>query len=150
MSNQPGALSVTQEALARLQHVLEANASIDWRTFSFDTPDLPRALQWRGYEGQRDELVPLLKAYQRLLRILPEREEHRALPLLRTGLHSALQIAGLPRDEFARRWAELFPGEVELGNTVHQNALGRRSYVLLQHIQSVQSSEPHYRATRFR
>jgi hypothetical protein len=152
MSNQPGvpgALSVSQEALGRLQHVIEANPSIDWRTFSFETPDLPRALQWRGHEEQQEELVPLLKAYQRLLRILPEREEHRALPLLRAGLHSAIQIASLSKEEFARRWAELFPGEQELGDTVYQHAVGRRSYVLLQHIKTVQGSEPHYRAARF-
>jgi hypothetical protein len=150
MSNQPGTLSMTQEALARLQHIIEANTSLDWRAFSFEDPSLLGSLQWRGHEGQQDELVSLLKAYQRLLRILPEREEHRALPLLRTGLHSAIQIAGLPREEFVRRWAELFPGEVALGETVHQNAIGRRSYVLLQHIKSVQGSEPHYRSARFR
>jgi hypothetical protein len=141
--------SVTSEALSKLRHVIEANEAVDWRAFSFGDPSLLQTLRWRGCEGEQEELIALLKAYQRLLHILPPEQEHRALPLLGVGLHSAIQIAGMPKPEFARRWAELFPGEDPLGDTVYQNAVARRSYVLLQHIHSVQKNEPHYRAARF-
>jgi hypothetical protein len=144
------ALNVNSESLSKLQHILEANKSVDWRAFSYDDPTLLAGLTWQNVEVERAALIPLLKAYQRLVRILPPREEPRALPLLESGLHSAIQIASLSRDEFARRWAALFPGEDALGLAVHRAALSRRGELLLQHINNVQRNEPHYRAARFK
>jgi hypothetical protein len=143
-------LSVTNEALSKLQHIIKANKSVDWRAFSFDDPSLLESLAWQGLEAEREELVPLLKAYQRLLHILPPSEDHRALPLLKAGLHSAIQIANIPQDQFARQWAALFPGEAALAEAVQRSAISRRSTLLLYHVNAVQSNEPHYRATRFR
>lgn len=143
-------LSVTSEALAKLQHIIEANKSVDRRAFSFDDPSLLESLVWQGLEAEREELLPLLKAYQRLLHILPPSEDHRALPLLKAGLHSAIQIANIPKDEFARQWAALFPDEAALGEAVHRNAISRRSALLLHHVNAIQSNELHYRAARFR
>jgi hypothetical protein len=133
--------------LRRVQCLIEANPSIEWRAIALDDAGLA-ALDWR--ELEREALVPLVKAYQRLVRILPVGEERRALPLLESGLHSAIQIADIPRDEFARRWAALFPGEDALGLAVHRAALSRRSALLLHHIDDVQRNEPHYRAARFK
>ena len=95
-------------------------------------------------------MTSLLKAYQRLVRILPIGEERRALALLESGLHSAIQIASLSRDEFARRWEALFPGEGSLGLAVHDAAIRRRGELVLHHIDRVQHNEPHYRAARFK
>lgn len=139
----------TSAALSKLKDVIDANETVDWRAFSFIDPTQLQTLNWREHQSQQAELLPLLKAYQRLLHILPPGEERRALPLLGAGLHSAIQIAGMPKPELSRRWAELFPGEDALGEVFYQNALARRSYVLLQHINAVQSNEPHYRAARF-
>jgi len=144
------AVSVTNEALSKLQHIIEANKSVDWRAFSFDDPSLLESLAWQGLEAEREELIPLLKAYQRLLHILPPSEDRRALPLLQVGLHSAIQIASMPQDQFVQQWAALFPGQAALGEAVHRNAIHRRSHLLLHHVNAVQSSEPHYRAARFR
>jgi hypothetical protein len=146
----PTMQSVTDEALSRLRHVIEANESIDWRAFSFDESSLLQTLQWQEHEGEQDDLIPLLKAYQRLLHILPPSEDRRALSLLQAGLHSAIQIANIRQDQFARQWAALFPGEDALGEAVHRSAISRRSTLLLHHIDSIQSNEPHYRAARFR
>jgi hypothetical protein len=140
---------VTKEALPKLQCLIEANTPVDWRAFSFEEQSL-QALQWQEHEGEQEELIPLLKAYQRLLHILPPSEERRALPLLQAGLHSAIQIANIPRDEFARQWAALFPGEAALGEAVHRSAISRRSTLLLHHVNTIQSNEPHYRAARFK
>jgi hypothetical protein len=140
-------LMVSRSTLEELQHVIEANPLVDWRAIALDQPGLD-ALEWCALE--RETLAPLLKAYQRLLRILPPAEERRALPLLESGLHSAIQIADLPQDEFLRRWAALFPGEEALGFAVHRTALRRRGDLLLHHINNVQSNEPHYRAARFK
>jgi hypothetical protein len=146
----PTMQGMTDEASSRLRHLIEANDKIDWRTFSFGDPSQLQALRWQEHEGEREALLPLLKAYQRLLHILPVGKEHCSLPLLRIGIHSAIQIASMPKAEFIRQWTSLFPDEAALGEAVYQNAISRRSYLLLQHIQSVQSSEPHYRAARFR
>lgn len=142
-----GMLSVSQGALDGLQCLVEANPSVDWRAVALDESGLA-ALDWR--ELEREALMPLVKAYQRLVRILPPGEDRRALPLLGSGLHSAIQIADLPRDEFARRWAALFPGDDALGLAVHRAAISRRSILLHHHIQEVQRNEPHYRAARFK
>jgi hypothetical protein len=149
MPQTPG---MTTEALSKLQRFLEANDATDWRTVSFEKrndPDAREGGDRSGPEAEAAGLLPLLKAYQRVLRVLPPGEDARALPLLRAGLHSALQIARLPERDFARQWAALFPGEAALGEAVRRHALGRRSHVLLHHIHAVQSSEPHYRAARF-
>jgi hypothetical protein len=140
-------LSVSRGALDGLRRLIEANPLVVWRVVALDDPGLA-ALDWR--ELEREALVPLVKAYQRLVRILPPGEDQRALPLLDSGMHSAIQIADLPRDEFARRWVALFPGEDDLGLAVHRAALGRRSALLLHHIHEVQRNEPHYRAARFK
>ncbi|HEX8108459.1 MAG TPA: hypothetical protein VF516_12085 [Kofleriaceae bacterium] len=141
-------MNVSEMDLAGLQHLIEANPSVDWRGIALDPPAALDALVW--CELDPAAMTPLLKAYQRVVRILPASEERRALRLLERGLHSAIQIANLSRDEFVRRWSELFPGEDALGLAVHGAALGRRSELLLRYIDDIQRNEPHYRAARFK
>jgi hypothetical protein len=141
-------LSIPRISLTDLQCLLEANPSVDWRLLELDDLGVMEALEWRELEATT--MTPLLKAYQRLVRLLPAAEEHRALPLLASGLHSAIQIADISRDEFARHWASLFPDDAALGEIVHRNAIARRSTLLLHHINNVQHNEPHYRAARFK
>ncbi len=86
---------------------------------------------------------------ERLLHILPVGEEARAPALLGIGLHSAVQIAGMPKPKFLAEWASLFPGEDSLGEVVYQNAVARRAFVALHYVRKLQSNEPHYRAARF-
>jgi hypothetical protein len=134
--------------LTRLQYLIDANTAVDWRAIALDDRSALDALEWCDLDP--DAVMPLVKAYQRLLRILPVGEDQRALALIGSGLHSAIQIAGIPRDEFARRWAALFPGDEAIGEAVRSNAVARRSTLLLHHIDNIQSNEPHYRAARFK
>lgn len=143
-------LGVSPAVLVGLRTFLDSNPKVDWRAAVLDDPRVLDGLEWGPAGSRRDELPPLLRAYQRLVRVLPAGEERRALLLLEAGLHSAIQIAGLARDEFLRRWGALFPGEEALGDAVHQSALRRRSTLLLHHISNLQRNEPHYRAARFR
>lgn len=140
---------LNQEVTSRLRPILDANIDIDWRVFSFVTQSQLQTLKLPEQGDERERLIPLLKAYQRLLLVLPVGEEARALPLLGAGLHSAIQIASIPRPDFLARWTALFPGEEALGEAVHQSAIARRSYLLLHHIHSLQNNEPHYRSARF-
>ena len=140
--------SLSDHAIDRLTKFLNKNQGIDWRAISFrDIGQLDR-LDWAN--DDRAEVLPCLKAYQRLLFILPPSEDARALRLLRAGLHSAIQIAGLSQMDFAQRWSELFPGEEALGRAVQDAARNRRSELLPQYIQDIQRNEPHYRSARFR
>lgn len=140
--------SLSDHAIDRLTGFLNKNQGIDWRAISFrDIGQLDR-LDWAN--DDRAEVLPCLKAYQRLLFILPPSEDARALRLLRAGLHSAIQIAGLSQMDFAQRWSELFPGEEALGRAVQDAARNRRSELLPQYIQDIQRNEPHYRSARFR
>jgi hypothetical protein len=141
-------MNVSETDLAGLGRLIEANPSVDWRGIALDAPTALDALVW--CELEREAMTSLQDAYQRLVRILPAAEERRALRLLESGLHSAIQIANLSRDEFGRRWSALFPGEDALGLAVHGAALGRRSELLLRYIDDVQHNEPHYRAARFK
>jgi hypothetical protein len=136
----------TASQLAVLEDFLRANPH-DWRACSLVDPAFLQGLQW---PASREELLPLLKAYQRLLGVLPPGEERRAMPLLGLGIHSALQIAGMAQAEFSSLWEAIFPGEAGLGEQVRKNAAIRRSQIALEHIKSIQSSEPHYLAARFR
>jgi hypothetical protein len=140
----------SEEALSRLPAILAANPSVDWRGFSFAEPSALAALDWAGYDAEQVALTLALQGYQRLLRLLAPEQDQRVLPLLRAGIHSAIQIANFPQDEFARRWAALFPGEDAVGKAIHRSALSRRSALLLHHVNDFQHQEPHYRAARFR
>lgn len=128
--------------------LLAANPTIDWRLAPLDGE---RALGLLDLCGISPAVaLSLLQAYQRLVRVLPVGEERRALPLLQRGLHSAIQIASVPRHRFERLWAELFPGEELLAAAVHRAAQGRRSLLLHRHMNDLQANEPHYRAARFK
>lgn len=96
---------LSDEAHAKFTALLKRNPDVDWRAFQFREVGLVDRLDWSGDE--QAELLPWLKAYQRLLHILPPAEDRRALSLLQIGLHSAIQIASLPVDDFSRRWAKL-------------------------------------------
>jgi hypothetical protein len=133
---------------SELRALLAANPAIDFRLAVLDDETTQRALDFGGLSP--DIALPLLEAYQRLLRVLPVGEEGRALPLLEIGLHSAIQIAGMPRHEFERRWAELFPGEEALAVTVHRTAQSRRGVLLHRYMNVIQRNEPHYRTARFK
>src|SRR4051794_18194730 len=102
------------ETCTKLTELLKRNPDVDWRSFEFRDAGLIDQLDWQLDQqldrpsDARAELLPWLKAYQRLLRILPPTEDRRAWRLLKLGLHSAIQIASLSRDDFSRCWNELF------------------------------------------
>lgn len=131
-----------------LAHLVAVNSSLDWCTVNLDIEQTQSAIDLCGVP--LEAALPLLKAYQRVIRILPNGEERCALPLLESGLHSAIQIASIPKHAFERHWAALFPGEEALGLTVYRAALSRRSQLLHRHLHQIQRNEPHYRAARFK
>jgi hypothetical protein len=134
--------------ISALPSLLAANSSLDWRQISIE------AAADRGeivfIDMPRESALAQLLAHQRILRILPAGEEHRALPLLSAGLHSAIQIASIPEHEFERHWAALFPNDAALGLHVYRTALNRRGELLHRYLNEIQRNEPHYQAARFK
>jgi len=131
-----------------LRRLLGSNPAIDWRTVDLDSEELRRRVASDPLAVA--DVLSLLAAYQRLLRILPVGEDQRALPLLENGIHSAIQIASIPPRQFERRWHALFPGEAEIGLAVYRSAQRRRSVLLHHRMNELQQNEPHYRASRFK
>ena len=93
-------------------------------------------------------LFPLLKAYQRLLRIIPAGHEELALPLLAKGLHSAVQIASLTRQQFLKLTRDLILEQPEVMATIYRYAQLKRSQLVVQYMNILQNQEPHVRAAR--
>jgi hypothetical protein len=131
-----------------LKAIIDGNLLIDWRLAPLNDPGFLATIELHSVAQSR--ALPLLEAYQRILRVLPAGEETRAKGLLDAGLHSAIQIAGMPQQHFERRWAALFPGEEALGVRVYRAALARRSELVHRHVDEIQRNEPHYRAARFK
>ena len=131
-----------------LGRLLQSNPSIDWRAVDLDSEELRRRVVPDPLAMA--DALSLLAAYQRLVRILPAGEDDRALALLESGIHSAIQIASIPPGQFERRWDTLFPGEVEIGLSVYRSARRRRAVLLHRRMNDVQQNEPHYRASRFK
>lgn len=140
-------LATSNPQVQALEEFLRANEALDCRAAPLTDPAFLQTLRWPGPTA---ELVPLVKAYQRLVFVLPEGEERRALRMIERGLLSASQLASEPRAKLAALWEELFPGEAELGEQVRRAAVARKAQIALEHVKSVQSNEPHYRAARFR
>jgi len=82
---------VDRNALAKLQCLIDANPSIDWRTIALGDGSALDALDWCDLDPEA--VMPFVKAYQRLVRILPAGEDHRAPALIASGLHSAIQVS---------------------------------------------------------
>jgi hypothetical protein len=141
-------LDKSQFDVSLLPTLLSANPELDWREVKLDHAAGSGGLQLA--ELSPSVALPLLQAYQRILHILPATQEQRAAALIASGLHSAIQIAGIPRHQFERHWAALFPGEESLGQSVYRAALSRRSELLHRHLNQIQANEPHYRAARFK
>lgn len=137
-----------ESELEALRQLVAANRAADLRKLDLNDAGAVAALRWDGADAAAG--LPLLKAYQRVIRVLEPGEEARAFPLLEAGFDSALQIAATPRMEFRRRWAGLFPDEEALADAVHASARGIRAYLALRHVDAVQSNEPHYRSARFK
>src|SRR5262245_49892880 len=95
--------------ISTLRQLIRSNPAMDWRAVDLNSEQLRRLVVPAPI--RLSEAQSLLAAYQRLVRILPAGEEERALPLLESGVHSAIQVASIPPQQFARRWNELFPNE---------------------------------------
>jgi hypothetical protein len=136
------------EDLADLVRFMDQNQSSDFlRADLYSDADTSR-LDFTSFDGRKDELLTHLRAYQRMLRIVPEHNRDVALAVLGQGIHSALQIAQMTRRDFLGKVVSVL-GDEKLADDIYQNALRKRGVILLQYLDVYQNNEPHIKAARF-
>lgn len=132
-----------------LKQFLDQNRNVDFQFFNLQDEESINWLSFENLEEQKTELISLLKAFQRLIRIIPERNRDAALSLMNEGVHSTLQIAAMTRKAFMGRFANLFNDNGALADAIYKNALKKRSMILIQYMNILQNKEPHISAARF-
>lgn len=132
-----------------LTEFLDLNRGVDFQFFNLQDEAVINGLNFENLAEQKTELISLLKAFQRLIRIIPEKNRDAALALMKEGVHSALQIAAMTRRDFMGRFAGLFNDNGALADAIYKNALKKRSMILIQYMNILQNGEPHISAARF-
>ncbi|MBD1584497.1 hypothetical protein [Pseudoalteromonas sp. S16_S37] len=137
--------------LTSLNNFLRKNKKIDFRNINLNNEKSINEFNWQSLTDEKIPILEQLKSYQRLLRILPPKDdvfgpEKIAKQLLKNDFKSALQIAEMPKKVFLSKTKSIFKDDV-LANQVYKNALFKRKVVALQYINRTQLSEPHTRSS---
>jgi hypothetical protein len=136
------------ESINNLVKFLDQNKASDFQKLNLQSEEGITSLNFKHLTKKKEELISLSKAFQRLIRIIPEQNREAALTLLTEGVHSALQIAKMTRKEFMGKFARLLNDE-KLADAIYQNALKKRGIILLQYLDVYQNNEPHIKAALF-
>lgn len=123
-----------------LEKILSQNRDIDWRSFDLYSDSTLASLSWKGIGKQKGATIDLLKGYQRLVRLLDSNDTSIAIPLLQQGIHSALQIAGMPQTQFFSQFGDLWTDSTESADAVYQRAVQVRSKLLLEYMKIKQNN----------
>ena len=99
-------------------------------------------LNWAGLEPEKAALMGQLKAYQRMLRIVPQDRDDLARILVKNGFHSSLQITSLPKQDFLETCQTLFD-DAAIAEQIYARAIALRKAVALQYVAKIQQTEPH-------
>ncbi|MEM7294032.1 MAG: hypothetical protein AAF420_11645 [Pseudomonadota bacterium] len=142
----------SKEVFKLLDKFLRQNKKLDMRKADFRKKARLKTYNLKGLEDNLAELQKILKAYQRMLRILPQDAENSkkmekiARNLLKKGIHSATQIANQPRKKFIRENLDAFGGDQEIAEKAYKMSMAVRKRILLEYIRRKQGAEPHVRA----
>jgi hypothetical protein len=133
----------------KLNTFLQNNTAIDFRTADLLHSPTLDSYNWAECEAEKTSLIVQLKAYQRMLRVVPQNRDDLAQNLLKNGIQSSLQIASTPKKAFIEDHLQIFDHDRAIAEQVYLRALALRKAVTLQYIASVQQTEPHIRMTGF-
>ncbi|WP_088889119.1 hypothetical protein [Leptolyngbya ohadii] len=142
-------VSTTSIASEKLNGFLEKNQEIDFRTADLLHNPTVDQYKWVGFEDEKESLINQLKAYQRMLRVVPSDREDLAKKLVESGIQSSLQITSIPKKAFIQDNLTLFDNDSALAEQVYMRALALRKAVALQYVAYVQQVQPHSRTNRF-
>lgn len=129
--------STKENSLANLKKWLTKNKKIDLKTTSLSSPSTIEAFNWKNLEDQKEQLLPLLKAYQRLLKMLPDNDQKLILSLLKADIHSAIQVASMSRQHFITTYNKLFAKTDTSVEAFYDSAVSIKSRLLLKHVRSL-------------
>jgi len=142
-------IDFSDENILRLKEFLSLNSGTNFKLFNLHDQVALANLDWSGFDEIKDQVLPLLFGYQRILRIMPKEREHYAFIFLKQGIHSALQIAGMTMKQYMTIAMELIPEDQKSAEEIYNGAIDKRSTVLVQYMDILQNSEPHISAARF-
>lgn len=142
-------IDFSDENIQRLKDFTARNRGVNFKLFNFNEIAAVDNLDWTGFEDSREILFELVKAYQRILRIMPERKEDYAFIFLKNRVHSAMQVASMSMKQYMTAVTEMIPDDREGAEEIYNRALNRRSTILVQYMDILQNSEPHISAARF-
>ena len=129
----------------KLNDFLRKNKEVDFRQADLlHTSNLDQ-YKWVGLEDEKESLLNQLKAYQRMLRVVPNDREDLAKTLLKNGFQSALQIANTPKKDFIQNNLKTFDNDKALAEQVYMRALAVRKVVALQYVSRAQQAGSHVR-----
>lgn len=137
-----------QKTIGKFNKFLDLNKSLDLKTFNFLLQNNVETLEWKSNKKTKPAILNILKAYQRLLRVMPEDNSEIILGLLKKGIHSAIQIANMSKKQFIKMSDPLFKDKLSFAEQIHKNSQKKRSKIALQYINVVQNKEPHILASR--
>lgn len=138
----------SETQIKSLNSFLQNNPNADLVHANLDDANVVGGLDWQKLKTSKDEVLDILRAYQRLKKIMPELDQNTALALLKAGIHSALQIAALPKARFLHDYAALFGNDPAIIERFYNQALAVRTQILLQYMEVKQANEPHVRTAR--
>lgn len=128
--------------LEKLNKFLRQNKAIDWLKADLVNETKRMGLNWKGLEDDQ-EALKYVKAYQRLVKVLGEDDPKLIKALLKLKLHSAIQIAAIPKKLFIKEYSKAFGSDTAKMEKVHQNAVSIRSGLLIKYMDHLQNNEPH-------
>ena len=138
---------LTQINLEMLNAFLKENEEINLRTADLLHTSNIEKYKWPNLtKDEKENLIKQLKAYQRMLRVVPKEREDLAKALLKNGIQSSLQITSTPKKVFIQNNLKLFNNDIALAEQVYRRAILLRKAVTLQYMARVQQLEPHTRA----
>ncbi|MCD4813874.1 hypothetical protein K8S19_09320 [bacterium] len=138
----------TENEITQLEALVQSNVGLDFAALPLTGRALPKTIDKNSCTLKQGRLVELLKAYQRLVRVLPEPNRDLAIPMLRLGLHSALQIAAMKEKEFCTLVEPITSEDPAIAPRIHKKALLKRSRMVVQYMDVMQNNEPHVKAAR--
>lgn len=137
-----------QEEINAILAFENKNQEIDFRVTDLVSNESLERLQWDGVSLEKDALLTLLKAYQRILRVIPVGLEDYAIDVMQCGFGSALQIASTPKKHFIDALKAVFDEASVVPLQIYQRAIALRKSITLDYINRSQWNEPHARSLR--
>lgn len=134
---------VNKDDIKRLFELVDQNSGFDFVSANLLNSKTIDSLNWKGFSRKKEQLIVLLKMYQRLQRVLPANDRTLVESLMQKGIHSAIQIASIPKSKFEMEYGSLFNNNSELIERTHQKAVAIRSQILIKHIAAIQKVEPY-------